>query len=153
MRTIESTIQYLLDNNISENKIQENRERIENIFNSFHPKLKDDLAYEKILKYLNRPSIIDKMHTLANAVFSYSGNNMQNVPNEVQAQRLSICHSCDMYNPNNKTCNTCGCFLQIKTSWATEKCPLDKWAAEIEQIQHLPVAQSTPSGDCGCNKK
>lgn len=90
---------------------------------------------------------------LINSILNYATSGFKNVDEKIKLDRLNICKSCEHFNESLHQCRHCGCFLQIKTSWATEKCPLDKWAAEIEQIQHLPVAQSTPSGDCGCNKK
>ena len=45
---------------------------------------------------------------------------------------LNICKSCEYFNESLHQCRHCGCFLQIKTSWASEKCPIDKWNSEIE---------------------
>ena len=54
---------------------------------------------------------------------------------------------------NKKICGMCGCLLEIKTSWASEKCPIDKWKSEIFS-ENESVSQPIPaSGDCGCNKK
>lgn len=39
--------------------------------------------------------------------------------------RLSICNSCK-YKTGN-TCGVCGCRLQYKAKWSTEKCPENKW--------------------------
>ena len=62
----------------------------------------------------------------------------------VYKQRLQICRDCEHYNnenPQHPRCNECGCFLLVKTSWASESCPLQKW-----------VATEKKKG-CGCSKK
>ena len=42
-------------------------------------------------------------------------------------KRMEICRNCDQYNSEQNRCNNCGCFLKIKASWNSEKCPLNKW--------------------------
>lgn len=88
-----------------------------------------------------------------NSSYNYMYNGFKNVSNETKSERLEICKSCEFFNESLYQCKQCGCFLQIKTSWATEKCPIDKWGAEIEVGSSEIPAQSQPSGDCGCKKK
>lgn len=45
-----------------------------------------------------------------------------------------ICLLCDHYDPDRKSCNLCGCRINLslkaylnKIAMATEKCPKDKW--------------------------
>jgi hypothetical protein len=68
---------------------------------------------------------------------------MVNVSSEIQEQRLKICSSCPEHN--NGTCNKCGCLLSVKTSWASEKCPIDLW-------KEIPTGGDS-GGGCGCGKK
>jgi hypothetical protein len=84
---------------------------------------------------------------IINSIIDYTKSGFKNVSNHTKQQRLSICNSCEFFNPALSQCKQCGCFLQIKTLWATEKCPLDKWGPEIN------TDTQPPSGDCGCNKK
>ena len=67
---------------------------------------------------------------------------------------MLICQSCDFFDESSDRCNHCGCFLKIKTSWASEKCPIDKWLSEIEpeNIQEQQQ-QNPPVKDCGCKNK
>lgn len=88
-----------------------------------------------------------------NSVQNYLKNGMKNVPDQIKQSRLIVCKSCEFFNESLYQCKQCGCFLKIKTSWATEKCPIDKWGAEIEVGSSEIPAQSQPSGDCGCKKK
>lgn len=87
-----------------------------------------------------------------NSFKSYYNSGFMNVNNDVALKRISICKSCDKFNEVLQQCKECGCFLQIKTAWATEKCPLDKWGSEL--INSEPTVESQPPPeDCGCNKK
>ena len=56
------------------------------------------------------------------------------IPNKVSAtvqqKRLSICESCDRLYKPTYTCKSCGCFMNVKTWMAKEKCPLGKWGVE-----------------------
>ena len=91
-----------------------------------------------------------KVTNFINSATNYITNGMPNVLPETRNKRLEICHSCDKFNPTGMRCNECGCFLLIKTNWATEKCPLDKWGAEIST--EIPPPQPHQK-DCGCKKK
>jgi hypothetical protein len=48
-------------------------------------------------------------------------------PEEIQRARIQTCHSCDKYDRNQKRCYECGCFVEIKSKFALEGCPLGKW--------------------------
>ncbi len=61
------------------------------------------------------------------------------VPQEVAEARWDICKQCpyllyDEMNPDtNKKdgrCTECGCFMNVKTHYATEECPIGKWKRE-----------------------
>jgi hypothetical protein len=82
-----------------------------------------------------------------NSAATYIQSGMVNVSDSIKQERLEVCKSCDQYNDkdkNNPTCNECGCFLQIKTGWATESCPLKKWP---------PIATQSNGGCGGCGSK
>ncbi len=49
---------------------------------------------------------------------------------EVRTQRLAICQECEFCESQDDVpfrCHHCGCYLQLKTGWASEHCPLAKW--------------------------
>ncbi len=61
------------------------------------------------------------------------------VPQEVAEARWEICKQCpylkyDETNPDtNKKdgrCTECGCFMNVKTHYATAECPIGKWKRE-----------------------
>ena len=47
------------------------------------------------------------------------------VTHEEKTRRLRICISCP--NRCDKKCCECGCNLNKKTEWSSERCPLKKW--------------------------
>jgi hypothetical protein len=49
------------------------------------------------------------------------------VSDEVQSQRMQICTSCEKYDKLQDRCVECGCFIQPKTRYALDSCPLHKW--------------------------
>ena len=93
-----------------------------------------------------------KITSFVTSVVTHAKNKFQNVSPDLKSKRLDICKSCDKFNSQNTTCNECGCFLNIKTSWASEKCPLDKWLA-LTSDQMTASNLNTENSDCGCNKK
>ena len=91
-------------------------------------------------------SILDKTKSFLKSSLSYAMSGFKNVTDNQKKERLNICESCDKINKENKTCSECGCYLDIKTGWATESCPLGKWDA-------LPVLQQEKKPCGGCNKQ
>jgi hypothetical protein len=47
------------------------------------------------------------------------------VSEEVQQERMKICSDCE-HNVMG-ICKKCGCILHLKTQWAANECPIDKW--------------------------
>ena len=93
-----------------------------------------------------------RLINFTNSIINHASNNFYQVNLPTFEQRMSICKSCEKFNSTNTTCNECGCFLNIKASWASEKCPLDKWGPEGE-VQTVQPQPPPVQGDCGCNKK
>lgn len=91
------------------------------------------------------PSLIVKAKNFTNSVINHVSNGMAAVSASVKEERMAICRACPFFNetnPKSPTCNKCGCFLDIKTGWASEKCPEGKW---------LDI-KTQSSGGCGCSK-
>ena len=91
-------------------------------------------------------TIVQKSVSLARSAVRYGMNGFRNVSTEAREKRLDICKKCEFYDNENTSCKECGCYLMVKTSWASESCPLDKWGQE-------PVLTNKPKKGCGCNKK
>lgn len=104
------------------------------------------------------PGIFQKAANFTKAIVKHAATGFQRVPLNVFHERTSICNNCENKTPEN-TCRLCGCFLNIKNTWASEKCPAGKWdtfAVSQEVInqhqQALQNPQNTPAKSCGCNK-
>ena len=89
--------------------------------------------------------ILEKASNLTQSLIKHAANGFISASIPIQQERLNICKQCDKYdnlNPENPTCKECGCYLNIKTAWASESCPLKKWAA-------IPTQSSGGCGGCG----
>ncbi len=101
---------------------------------------------QKTSPTINQPSFLEKATNFTKSVINHVAKGMVKVSDTVKQERMDICKSCPFFNqtdPKNPTCNKCGCFLEIKTGWASEKCPENKW---------LEV-KTQSSGGCGCSEK
>jgi len=47
------------------------------------------------------------------------------VTDEVYEQRLSVCKECEKLNEG--TCNSCGCYVELRALTAVSHCPNKKW--------------------------
>ena len=58
---------------------------------------------------------------------------------DIIKRRLDICKGCEfLFKPTN-TCKKCGCFMDVKTKIATQRCPVGKWEKEYEFIKGQAV--------------
>lgn len=107
--------------------------------------VKQNALKEQSFKTNKSPSIIEKASNFTNSVIKYVSNGMVNVSDSIKQERMEICRACPFFNetnPKNPTCNKCGCFLEVKTGWASEKCPEGKWFD----------IKTQSDGGCGCSK-
>ena len=79
------------------------------------------------------PSLSEQGRNLVKFSFDLVKNALQSgalmVSDEIKAQRLEICKSCEWYDDNNEQskCKKCGCFVIPKVSFALDSCPVKKW--------------------------
>lgn len=94
------------------------------------------------------PSLAQKAANFAKASAKHVRNGMKSVTAQTKSNRLAVCNNCPFKvgAEDNPTCNKCGCFLNIKTGWASESCPIGKWTTGESSA-------SQKSGGCGCGKK
>lgn len=101
-------------------------------------------------------SMAEKLKSFTKAAVSHAADGFANVSSEKKKQRQDICNACEFINKDNNTCNQCGCYLDVKTSWRTTSCPIGKWGPEEAKTENgiiLP-AYSRPAKKCGgCGKK
>lgn len=93
-------------------------------------------------KLWTMPSKIDQAINLVIAIRKRIESDYKNVTDEIYTRRLATCAGCP-----NKTddwrCMKCGCYLNIKAKWESEKCPENRW--------ELLVIKETKG--CGCANK
>lgn len=61
------------------------------------------------------------------ALINHAKDGFKKADTELYNKRIDICTTCEFFNAEQKRCNNCGCFLEFKASWNSEKCPVDKW--------------------------
>jgi hypothetical protein len=49
------------------------------------------------------------------------------VSKEEHETRYKTCESCEFFVAKSKRCYKCGCYMPIKTTWRSQKCPIGKW--------------------------
>ena len=64
--------------------------------------------------------------------------------NEIRDERQKICQGCEMRNPMQNTCLSCGCNLAMKIPFAAMECPLQKWGMDQETITAEVIKRATP---------
>lgn len=81
--------------------------------------------------------LIHKIKNFAKALYFHIGYGLPKCSQEQINNRYKICLGCEFYDNKNRECLHCGCsilpykrFLN-KLAWADQKCPIDKWNAEL----------------------
>ena len=96
-----------------------------------------------------------------NSIINHAYNNFKYLPNDKIKLRLDICNECEFLDKDSFRCGLCGCYVKIKSGWASEKCPANKWPTELldltEEQQKIKDYISNHNhldggSDCGCNK-
>ena len=88
------------------------------------------------------PSFLQMAKNAGTSMVNHAMNSFQSVSADVKAQRIMICEGCEHYNSESTRCDECGCFINIKAGWASERCPIGKWGTD---------GQSGGCGGCGKN--
>lgn len=95
------------------------------------------------------PSLWQQAKNLGKAVVKHAANLFQIAPDSVIEMRKSICDSCDKLNAERR-CSECGCYVDVKTKWASEECPLKKWMAYAAEKQE--DLGELKKGGCNCGR-
>jgi len=53
--------------------------------------------------------------------------NIENVPDEIFAERISKCYGCDHFIKMTAQCKKCGCFMNLKCRLPHAECPIGLW--------------------------
>jgi len=73
------------------------------------------------------PSLIQQAKNLGGSVINHIKEGMKQATPEKQKERLDICYKCPLYAADSGRCTSCGCFLKVKASWESSKCPKGHW--------------------------
>jgi hypothetical protein len=46
---------------------------------------------------------------------------------ELAKERIKVCEECPEFRKMSRQCNSCGCFLDLKTKLLDASCPQNKW--------------------------
>lgn len=85
----------------------------------------EDKQIQKKRDEIRPPSIATQGWSFAKAVTKYVATGGKKVGESNFAERMAICDNCE-YRSGSK-CLKCGCFLEMKASWASADCPIGKW--------------------------
>jgi hypothetical protein len=53
--------------------------------------------------------------------------NIENVPDEIYANRIVTCYGCDNFIKMTSQCKKCGCFMNLKCKLPHASCPIGLW--------------------------
>jgi hypothetical protein len=62
-------------------------------------------------------------------------------PKILTEKRLKICGMCEFFN--GKTCQSCGCLMEVKAALVAAKCPLDRWDEKL--VEEALTGEMSPT--------
>lgn len=131
-----------------------------------HPRLADAIMkaslprgnYEK-----TEPSLARKAVNLGKAVVRHAATGFQEVSQEAQDRRISLCVTgCGLYDAEKDICThaDCGCPIKHsvipglrKVQMASSKCPIGRWDAEVVKPRQSDNGGMYRPGCGGCGQK
>src|ERR1700721_1573945 len=78
------------------------------------------------LKNQPPPSLLQRMKNLGTAIKEQVQANFPATKDIETKRRLDICGKCPFFE-NGYKCKVWGCNMQVKATWATQKCPKGFW--------------------------
>jgi hypothetical protein len=95
------------------------------------------------------PGLVRQAVNLAGAVVQHVVAGAPPASEEERERRLAICraNTCGFYREIDRCAHAkCGCHLEIKASWADQRCPLDppRWGPIVRTAQ---ASQTRPGGE------
>ena len=87
-------------------------------------------AFTTLRSQFSTPPISTQVQSAATAVVTECGAALAGevaVDDTTKAVRIALCEQCAFFIVNDRRCQKCGCWMEIKTRFRTEKCPESKW--------------------------
>lgn len=77
------------------------------------------------------PNLAQRVLRFGAALAKHASDGLRRVDDATYEARLEECRRCQFYAEESLTClqRQCGCNLRIKARWASEACPIGRWAA------------------------
>jgi hypothetical protein len=85
----------------------------------------NDPAYKQ--HWDGEPSLTTKAVNFGTAIVNHVMGGMKKASSELQLIRISECQKCEFFNKEKRSCQKCGCNMDLKVSWLEQKCPIGKW--------------------------
>ena len=73
------------------------------------------------------PTPLGKAARLGQALATHALAGFPEADDDIVAARLATCRACDRFDAARVVCRDCGCYLQIKTRWSDQQCPIGLW--------------------------
>jgi hypothetical protein len=73
------------------------------------------------------PGLLTKAANVARAVIDHAVAGFPEASEETVRARLAICRSCPDLVAAARSCNRCGCKMDVKVYWSEQRCPAGKW--------------------------
>lgn len=70
-------------------------------------------------------TLIEQVKNFYNSLVRMAKSPKKLVDKEEMIKRVSICDQCPL--KKGMRCTVCGCFIKMKASFYTEKCPKENW--------------------------
>ena len=83
------------------------------------------LDFDEAQALADMPSCGEALKGLANSVYAIAKSGIKVVTNEEHEERFSKCIEC--HHLVGGRCSLCGCFMKVKSKFASMDCPLGKW--------------------------
>ena len=74
-----------------------------------------------------KANLMVKSYNYLKAVSKRVLGGFENVDTSTYYDRVHICSRCEWLDHKDKECTVCGCPIETKASWKTERCPKNKW--------------------------
>tara|TARA_R110002020_G_scaffold302595_2_gene517995 strand:- start:22541 stop:22765 length:225 start_codon:yes stop_codon:yes gene_type:complete len=74
---------------------------------------------------MNGPGFGRKAMNFGKAIVRHAADGFHRADDDVVEKRERLCNAC----PANKggECELCGCLVNLKVTWRSEKCPMELW--------------------------
>ena len=126
--------------------------------------IEQSVKRHEIDKGAEMPGLGESVLSFGEQLWKWGKRGFETVPDEVYEARLAICESCDNFEPVERRCSICTCYLDknkkpfyvpvAKTQLIDAHCPLDPpfWNVYKKERAQLPEGSAPRKSGCGCGR-